>query len=188
MGITGISGGSGGLEAAYDAVRALADAYDAAGNELRGWAGLGVRTMANPDLAESAPLSPLTFAEAESAVLAATTGPDGVLVASCGWEADAVLVRAVLAAFETTDRMVAAAVDTVDRMVGHAVGFTLGVTAPALLPAIGLARPAGHLGLHTRHRVGRRSARGPVRRRRRGRRAPQPALRARRHHPANRCG
>jgi hypothetical protein len=136
MSITGITGGSAGVEATYDAVRALADAYDAAGSELRGWAGLGARTMANPDLAESAILSPLTFAEAEVAVLAATTGPDGVLVESLGWEADAVLVRAVVAAFETTDATVRAAMDAVDQMVGRTVGFTLGATAPALVPLL----------------------------------------------------
>lgn len=141
MTITGITGGSAGLEATYDAVRALADAYDAIGTELRGWAGLGARTMANPDLAESAVLSPLTFAEAECAVLAATTGPDGVLVESLGWEADAVLVRAVVAGFEATDLMVREAVDAVDRMVGRVVGLTLGATAPVLLPVLALTAP-----------------------------------------------
>jgi hypothetical protein len=136
-----ITGGSGGLAAAYAAVRALADCYDSAGSELRGWAGLGARTMADADLAESAALSPLTFAEAECAVLAATTGPDGVLVESLGWEADAVLVRAVVAGLEATDEMVRASVDAVDRLVGRAVGLTLGATAPALVPVLAVAAP-----------------------------------------------
>ena len=149
MSITGISGGSAGVEATYDAVRALADAFDAAGSELRGWADLGARTMANPDLAESAILSPVTFAEAEGAVLAATTGPAGVLVESCGWEADALLVRAVVAGFEATDALVQDAVDRVDQMVGRAIGFTLGATAPALAPVVIAAWP--HVPSGARH-------------------------------------
>jgi hypothetical protein len=134
--ITGVSGGSTGVEATYAAVRALADAYDAAGRELRGWAGLGAKTLVNPDLAESAVLSPLTFAEAEGAVLAATTGPDGVLVESLGWEADAVVVRTVVAAFEATDALVRAAIDAVDHQVGRVVGLSLGATAPVTLPLL----------------------------------------------------
>ena len=133
--ITGVTGGVDGLAAAYDAVRELATSYDCAGSELRGWAGLGARTMADPDLAESALLSPLTFAEAEATVLAATTGPDGVLVESCGWEADAVLVRAAITTFEVTDALAAAAVDEIDRCLGRTAVVVLGASAPVwLLP------------------------------------------------------
>lgn len=106
MSITHITGGSDGLAAAYDAVRGLADAFDLAGTDLRDWAGLGVRTMADPDLAASAPLSPITFGLAEAAVLAATTGPDGVLAGSVRWETDAVLVRGVVTGLQVTDRTV----------------------------------------------------------------------------------
>ncbi|MDI6910495.1 hypothetical protein [Nocardioides sp.] len=139
--ITSVTGGSAGLAATYAAVRALADAYDDAGSRLRGWAALGAQTMANPDLAESAVLAPLTFAEAEAAVLAATTGPDGVLVESLGWEADALAVRAVVTAFESTDALVGAAVDELDRAVGRSVGFTLGATAPVLVPVLAATAP-----------------------------------------------
>jgi hypothetical protein len=139
--VTSVTGGSAGLAATYAAVRALADAYDGAGSRLRGWAALGAQTMANPDLAESAVLAPLTFAEAECAVLAATTGPDGVLVESCGWEADAIAVRAVVAALEATDALVRAAVDELDHAVGRAVGFTLGATAPGLVPVLATTLP-----------------------------------------------
>ena len=139
--ITSITGGSAGLAATYAAVRALADTYDTAGSLLRGWAALGAETMADPDLAASAILAPLTFAEAECAVLTATTGPDGVLVESCGWEADALAVRAVLAAFETTDALVRAAVDELDHAVGRTAGFTLGAGAPVLVPALAATLP-----------------------------------------------
>ncbi len=139
--ITSVTGGSAGLAATYAAVRALADAYDDAGSRLRGWAALGAETVANPDLAASAVLAPLTFAEAECAVLAATTGPDGVLVASFGWETDALAVRAVVAAFEATDALVRAAVDQLDQAVGRTVGFTLGASAPALVPVLAVTLP-----------------------------------------------
>lgn len=101
--ITDVRGGSHGLAAAYDAVRALADAFDTAGSELRDWARLGARTLTDPDLAASAPLSPVTFGCAELAVLAATTGEDGLLARSLAWEADAVLVRAAVLGIETSD-------------------------------------------------------------------------------------
>jgi hypothetical protein len=104
--ITGITGGSEGLAAAYDAVRGLADAFDLAGDELRDWSVLGLRTVAEPDLVASAPLSPITFGLAEAAVLAATTGPDGLLAGSVLWEADAVLVRAAVTGLQVTDRAV----------------------------------------------------------------------------------
>lgn len=81
--ITGVTGGTAGLAAAYDAVRGLADAFDLAGSELRDWAALGVRTMTDPDLAASAPLSPVTFGLAEMAVLAATTGRTACSPARC---------------------------------------------------------------------------------------------------------
>lgn len=139
--IVSVTGGAAGLAATYAAVRALADAYDEAGDRLRGWAALGARTVADPDLAASALLAPLTFAEAECAIVAATTGPDGVLVESCGWELDAVAVRAVLTSFETADAVAESAVDRLDHAIGRAVGFTLGATAPAVLPVVAVTLP-----------------------------------------------
>ena len=123
--ITRVTGGAFGMAATYAAVLALADTFDVAGSELRDWAGLGVRTMTDPGLAASAVWSPATFALAEAAVLAATTGPDGVLVESLGWEADAVLVRGVVAGFETTDGLVRAWMQPLDQaLVEHAFRAT----------------------------------------------------------------
>ena len=104
--ITEVTGGAYGLAATYDAVRGLADAFDVAGSELRDWAGLGLRTLGDPALVATAPLSPVSFAIAEAAVLAATTGPDGVLTDSLGWEADAVVVRRVVAGLQLADGVV----------------------------------------------------------------------------------
>jgi hypothetical protein len=131
--ITGITGGSEGLAATYARVLALAATYDTAGNHMRGWAAASARTLANGDLVESAILSPITFGEAEAAVLAATTGPDGVLVESVGWETDALLIRVTVRVLQETDDLVHGAFETVDYLVGRMVGFTFVVSAPALL-------------------------------------------------------
>ena len=101
--ITRITGGSAGLAATYAAVLELATAYDTAGDRMRGWAGLGARILADDDLVASAVLSPVTFAAAEGAVRDATTGPDGLLPESLGWETDAILVRVTVRVLQDTD-------------------------------------------------------------------------------------
>ena len=139
--ITDVRGGVGGLAAAYDEVRALADVYDAAGDLLREWARLGAQALADPDLLSSAVLSPVSFACAEGAVVAATTGPDGVLVESCGWEVDARLVRAALAGIAAADAFSETAMDDLDRRVGNVLGSALRLGAPSLPFAIAAALP-----------------------------------------------
>lgn len=139
--ITRITGGVAGLAATYAAVRALADRFDAAGDRLRGWAATGGRTLTDPDLLESAPLSPATFAEAEEKVLAATTGPHGVLVESVVYEADALAVRATVDAFEECDRLVGAAYRTLDYLVGRTLGYDAAVAAPYALVLGAAAAP-----------------------------------------------
>ena len=124
--ITGVTGGSEGLAATYARVLGLAAQFDTAGNRMRDWAGLGARTLGNGDLLESAVLSPVSFAEAEGAVLAATTGPDGVLVESIGWETDAVLIRVTVWAFQETDRLVHGTFEVLDYLVGRSLGLALG--------------------------------------------------------------
>jgi hypothetical protein len=135
--ITGVSGGAAGIEAMYDAIRALADAYDQAGDELRAWAADGFRALADPDLASTALLSPPTFALAEAALLAATTGPLGLLPGSVGWEADAVLVRAAVAMLEASDDAAHLALEAVDWRLGVAAGGALRLLGPGA--AVGLA-------------------------------------------------
>ena len=123
--ITGVSGGGHGLAAVYAAVRALAATFDRAADELRSWALLGARTLADPDLLTSAPLAPVTFAVAETTVLAATTGAQGVLVQSLHWEADALLVREAVALLDAGDDRVRAWMQRLDRaLVEQAFGVT----------------------------------------------------------------
>ena len=107
---------------------------------MRGWAGRSGGVLLDADLLESALLSPVSFAEAEAAVIAATSGPDGVLVASVVWEADAVTIRVAVRATQLTDELVAQTWEALDHQLGVTVGFTLSAGAPALaLPAAGLA-------------------------------------------------
>ena len=134
--ITGVTGGVAGTSATYSCVLALAQRFDDAGDRMRGWAAHAARLAADPDLVESAPLSPVTFAEAEAAVLEAATGVHGVLVSSVDYEADAVVVRATVRAFEQCDLLVATAMHTVDYGLGRALGTTLAAAAPALLGAL----------------------------------------------------
>lgn len=134
--ITSVTGGVGGLEATYDVVRGLAATYDATGDLLRDWAARTARVLLDPDLVTSAPLSPLTFAEAEHAVLSATTGGDGLLVESCGWEADALAIRAALAALELADDSAHLALDELDRRLGFLAGTALRAVGPTLAPVL----------------------------------------------------
>jgi hypothetical protein len=122
--ITGVTGGAHGMTVAYEHALALAADYDVAADRMRDWAGHCGRVLLDADLLESALLSPLSFAEAEAAVLAATSGPDGVLVAAAVWEADAVTIRVAVRATQLTDELV---VQTWEGLVvpdtGSAAGF-----------------------------------------------------------------
>lgn len=134
-----VRGGAGGIEASRAEVLTLADRLDRAGDELRDWAGLGARVLADPDLLTSAPFSPTTFAAAEAAVLAATAGSDGLLVESAGCEADARLIRAALAALDAADDLGHAAMEELHHRLGVITGLGLRPllpVAPLLLPLV----------------------------------------------------
>jgi hypothetical protein len=126
-----VTGGAAGIEAMYDAVRALADVFDETGDELRAWAVDGGRALTDPDLLSSAPLAAPTFALAEAAILAATTGPLGLLPGSVGWEVDAELVRAAVAALAASDDAAHLALEVVDWRLGLAAGAALRFLGPA---------------------------------------------------------
>ncbi len=128
--ILDVTGGSHGLAVASEHALGLADAYDGAGDRMRGWAADDGAVLLDGDLLESALLSPVTFAEAEAAVLAATGGPEGVLVASVVWEADAVTIRVAVRATQLTDELVARAMDRLDHDLGYVVGYTVTATLP----------------------------------------------------------
>lgn len=127
-----VRGGSHGLEASYAAMRALADTYDAAGDRLRAMVRTAGRTLVDDDLLESSVLSPATALRAETAVVAATTGPDGLLVESTAWEVDAAAIRGTVAVFESADEARHDAFEVIDYLLGRQLGMALVLGAPAL--------------------------------------------------------
>jgi len=142
-----VSGGSHGLEASYAAMRALADTYDDAGDRMRGFARDTGRAAVDEDVLESAVLSPGTALQAEVAVAAAATGPDGILVESAGWEADAVAIRGAIALLESADDARHDAFEVLDYAVGRQLGTVLALGAPALVTGVPLALAIGGDGL-----------------------------------------
>ncbi len=153
--ITDVTGGIAGLAASYAAMRALADRFDSAGHHLRDHATADARVLVASDLLESAPLSPVTFAEAEARVADAGAGLHGAAEASLVYQADAVLVRATVAAYQECDRLVATSFEVLDYALGREVGQALVAGAPVLLLLGALAVPAWHhLPADTRRRLG----------------------------------
>jgi hypothetical protein len=152
--ITGVTGGVAGLTATYAAMLALADRFAAAAGGLRDRARADLGILVDPDLVESAPLSPMTFAEAEALVLDASSGIHGALEAGAVFEADALLVRATVTAYQECDGLVAGSLGVLDETLGQAAGYAVRSAAPALLP-LGLAVvPAWrHLPARTRARL-----------------------------------
>ncbi len=137
--IESVSGGSHGVEAGYEQMLALAERYEQQAGDFVEMAGLGPRIMANGDLLESAVLSPLSFADAEVQVLDATTGADGLTVRALGIEADALGVRAVVAAFQASDALSRHAIEMLDNALGQLLLAGTVVALPALLAAGGIS-------------------------------------------------
>jgi hypothetical protein len=120
--IVDVHGGAAGVAASYAAARELADVFDEVGDRLRGLGDDGLRVMRDPDLLESGLLCPGSCAAAEAAVLAVTGGPDGVVAASFGWEADAIGVRTAIECLEAADDAVRFAIEGLDRQLVLTLG------------------------------------------------------------------
>jgi hypothetical protein len=153
--ITGVTGGVAGLSATYADVLALADLFTRAAAGLRDRAADDARALTDADLVESAPLSPMTFGEAEARVLEAASGAHGVVEAAVAYETDAWVIRAVVTSYQECDRFVAASFDVLDEELGRAAGSAVRVAAPSLLLAGLVAVPAWrHLPGSVRRRLG----------------------------------
>lgn len=137
--IESVAGGSHGVHAGYEQMLALAERYERQAGDFVEMAGLGARVMANGDLLESAILSPISFGDAELQVLDATTGTHGLTVRALGIEADALGVRAVVAAFRASDSLSQHATEMLDNALGRLLFFGTVAALPALLAAGGVS-------------------------------------------------
>ena len=107
----------------YDQMLALADYFDASGADMRDRARLGAAILADPDVADSAELSPETFTQAEDDIRAATTGKQGLLTRSVELDADALVVRATVLTYRWIDELQDAAYRTLGSIAGRAIGY-----------------------------------------------------------------
>ena len=137
--IESVSGGSHGVQAGYEQMLALAERYERQAGDFVEMAGLGARVMANGDLLESSILSPGSFADAEVQVLDATTGTNGLTVRAIGIEADALGVRAVVAAFKASDSLSKHAMEMLDNALGKLLFVGTIAALPVLLAAGGIS-------------------------------------------------
>ena len=81
-------------------------------------------------------------------MLAATSGPDGIVVESLGWEVDAIAVRGVgRPCLESADRARHDAFEVLDHLVARQLGTALVTGAPVLLPGLPLVLAVGGDGL-----------------------------------------
>lgn len=107
----------------YHEMLALADLFDKSGAEMRSRARLGAAILADDDVADSAELSPATFAQAEEDIRAATTGKHGLLTRSVELDADALVVRATVLTYRWIDELQDAAYKTLGSIAGRAIGY-----------------------------------------------------------------
>ena len=108
---------------------------------------LGGRTLGDQDLLESSLLSPATAIVAETAVLEATAGSDGILVESVAWEVDAAAIRGSVTVLESADAARHDAFEVIDHLLGRQLGIALLTGAPVLVAGVPLALTVGGDGL-----------------------------------------
>ncbi|TNM41860.1 hypothetical protein FHP29_07730 [Nocardioides albidus] len=107
----------------YDQMLRLADLFDDAGAQMREWSQVGRDVLADPDVVDSAPLSPSTWRTAEEEVRAATTGKGSLLSRSIELDADALVLRATVMTYRWIDELQAAAYETLGSIAGRAIGY-----------------------------------------------------------------
>ena len=138
--VVSVTGGATGIAATYERLLALAVTFEVAAERMRGWAARGAAVLVDGDLLASGLLAPLSLAEAEVAVVTATTGPDGVLGESAGWWLDAEALRLAVRLLQEADELAEHALDALDHALGRALGqglaLSLGPAAPLWLPAL----------------------------------------------------
>ncbi|GAA3528966.1 hypothetical protein [Nocardioides daeguensis] len=107
----------------YDQMLRLADLFDDAGAQMREWSQLGSDVLTDPEVTDSASLSPTTWRTAEDEVRAATTGKGSLLSRSIELDADALVLRATVLTYRWIDELQAAAYQTLGSIAGRAIGY-----------------------------------------------------------------
>lgn len=115
---------AGGLsEETYEEMLRLADGFDAVGEQLRGWARVAQDVLRDPDVTDSAELSPRTYEETTESLEAAALGRGGLLGRSLEMDADALAVRATVLTYRWIDELQTAAYRSLGQVAGRAIGF-----------------------------------------------------------------
>lgn len=131
-----VDGGIGCLAARVDDLRTAADLLHGCARDLRAAALAVGRVAADPGLAASAAVSPLTFAAAEHALLGAAGAPGGLVGAAVATEGLGTALGAAAAAYLTAERTADAVVRSVELAVGRRVGQVIAVGTLLALPPL----------------------------------------------------
>jgi len=110
-------------EHAYEQMLQIADGLDAAGDQFRAWSRTGQDVLRDPDVTESAELSPKTYEEAAESIEAASLGRGGLLGRSLELDADALAVRATVITYRWINELQNAAFRSLGSIAGRAIGF-----------------------------------------------------------------
>lgn len=115
---------AGGLdEETYEDMLRLADGFDAVGEQLRGWARVAQDVLRDPDVTDSAELSPRTYDATTESLESAALGRGGLLGRSLEMDADALAVRATVLTYRWIDELQTAAYRSLGQVAGRAIGF-----------------------------------------------------------------
>ncbi|WP_235737015.1 hypothetical protein [Nocardioides alcanivorans] len=123
----------------YAAMARLAEWFRTTGDTVRERADLGRQVLTDPDVADSAELSPDTWRTAEEEVHRATTGRSGLDAHALELDADALVVRATVLTYQWIDDLQEMAQKTLGSIAARALGY--------LAPEVALGGPIVSAGL-----------------------------------------
>lgn len=110
-------------ETAYERMLEVADAFDSVGERMRSWSRAGQEILRDPDVTDSAELSPHTYDAATESIEAALLGRGGLLGRSLEMDADALAVRATVLTYRWIDELQTAAYRSLGSIAGRAIGY-----------------------------------------------------------------
>lgn len=114
-----VRGGAGGIEARHEDIMTFSRLLDVFSDRVTDWALDDSLKAADGDLLASAVLSPVTAAQAETAVLAATVGPGGLLPQALAVEALGLSCVVNVKLQQAADKALAFAIDELGYVIGR---------------------------------------------------------------------